>query len=52
MAEIAKTPDKKARLLAGNVSPPVQTPEKMHRRLGEDAQRNAELIKLTHLKIE
>jgi hypothetical protein len=42
----------KARLLAINVSCPVQTPEEMRRQLIEDTQRNAELIKLTNLKIE
>jgi hypothetical protein len=30
----------------------VQTPEEMRRQLSEDTQRNAELIKLTNLKIE
>lgn len=52
MTQIAKTPDMKARLLAINVSCPVQTPEEMRRQLAEDTKRNAELIKLTNLKIE
>jgi len=52
MAEIAKTPDMKARLLAINVSCPMQTPEEMRRQLAEDTKRNAEHIKLTNLKIE
>jgi len=52
MAEIARTPEMKARLLAINVACPVQTPEEMRRHLAEDTRRNAELIKLTNLKIE
>ena len=52
MAEIARTPEMKARLLAINVACPVQTPEEMGRPLAEDTKRNAELIKLTNLKIE
>jgi tripartite-type tricarboxylate transporter receptor subunit TctC len=52
MAEIANTPEMKAQLLAINVRCPVQTPEEMRRQLAEDTQRNAELIKLTNLKIE
>jgi len=52
MAQIAATPDMKARLLAINVRCPVQTPEEMRRQLAEDTKRNAELIQLTNLKIE
>jgi tripartite-type tricarboxylate transporter receptor subunit TctC len=52
MAEIARTPEMKARLLAINVACPVQTPEEMGRHLAEDTKRNAELVKLTNLKIE
>jgi tripartite-type tricarboxylate transporter receptor subunit TctC len=52
MAEIARTPEMKARLLAINVACPIQTPEEMRRHLAEDTRRNAELIKLTNLKIE
>jgi hypothetical protein len=42
----------KARQLAINVSCPVQTPEEMRQELSEDTKRNAELSKLTNLKIE
>jgi len=52
MVEIAGTPEMKTKMLAINVSCPVQTPEEMSRHLAEDTQRNAELIKLTNLKIE
>jgi tripartite-type tricarboxylate transporter receptor subunit TctC len=52
MAEIARTPEMRARLLAINVTCPVQTPEEVGQQLAEDSQRNAELIKLTNLKIE
>jgi len=52
MTEIARSPEMKARLLAINVACPVQTPEEMGRHLAEDTKRNAELIKLTNLKIE
>ena len=36
MAEIARTPEMKARLLAINVACPVQTPEEMTRQLAEE----------------
>ncbi len=52
MVEIAKTPEMKARLLAINVACPVQTPEEMSRQLVEDTKRNADLIRLTNIKIE
>jgi tripartite-type tricarboxylate transporter receptor subunit TctC len=52
MAEIAKTPEMKARLLAINVACPVQTPEEMSQQLTEDTKRNADLIRLTNIKIE
>jgi len=52
MVEIAKTPEMKARLLAINVACPVQTPEEMSRQLAEDTKRNADLIRLTNIKIE
>jgi tripartite-type tricarboxylate transporter receptor subunit TctC len=52
VAEIARTPEMKARLLAINVACPVQTPEEMSRQLADDTKRNAELIKLTNIKIE
>jgi tripartite-type tricarboxylate transporter receptor subunit TctC len=52
MAEIARTPEMKALLLAINVACPVQSPEEMRQTLIEDSKRNAELIKLTNLKVE
>jgi tripartite-type tricarboxylate transporter receptor subunit TctC len=52
MVEIAKTPEMKARLLAINVACPVQTPEEMSRQLVEDTKRNADLIRLTNIKVE
>jgi tripartite-type tricarboxylate transporter receptor subunit TctC len=52
IVEIAKTPEMKARLLAINVACPVQTPEEMSRQLAEDTKRNADLIRLTNIKIE
>jgi tripartite-type tricarboxylate transporter receptor subunit TctC len=52
MVEIAKTPEMKARLLAINVACPVQTPEEMGLQLAEDTKRNADLIRLTNIKIE
>jgi len=52
MADIARTPDMQARLLAINVTCPVATPEEMRRQLSENRKRNAGLIKLTNLRIE
>jgi tripartite-type tricarboxylate transporter receptor subunit TctC len=52
MAEIARTPEMKARMLSLNVALPVQTPAEMARHLVEDTARVAELIRLTNLKLE
>jgi tripartite-type tricarboxylate transporter receptor subunit TctC len=52
MLEIAGSADMKARLLALNVSCPLQTPEEMGGHLREDTKRVAELIRLTNLKLE
>jgi hypothetical protein len=45
-------PAMKARLLAISVTCPVQTPEEMRGQLSEDTKCNAELIKLTNLRIQ
>ena len=52
MAEIAASDDMKARMQTINVAVPAQSPEEMVKFLGEDSQRNAELIKAANIKLE
>ncbi len=52
MAEVARSPEMKARMLSLNVALPVQTPAEMASHLVEDTARVAELIRLTNLKLE
>ena len=52
MAEIAKTDDMKARMLAVNVVVPEQSPEDMRQYLVKDIERNKDVIRKNNIKVE
>lgn len=52
MAEIGKTDDMKARMLAVNMIVPTQSPEDMRAYLVKDIERNKEVIKKNNIKVD